>query len=227
MPVEVCIYKTYTPSRILLRTSSVFLSWSNHCPHIQHEKLTWIVGRDLLRGVDLIAYYMILLRFSFRQRKWTLKVLFGPMSIAITNAHKLYKAAMLRDCSLSDFILFSLKSLQDEIMRDDSAPVCNTPRLSSSSSWLCTTPIFFKNVSVTPVTKFERFYVPDVVRVDRNMYFSFRRGGKSTHRCYVCKERRMSTWCVKCNVPLCVNVVGSADVPETADTCYHARHIYQ
>tara|TARA_R110002050_G_C8924319_1_gene511616 strand:- start:73 stop:2166 length:2094 start_codon:yes stop_codon:yes gene_type:complete len=180
------------------------------------------VYNKTMGAADLVGYFMTLLRFNFRQRKWTLKVLFGPMSIAISNAHKLYNAALGKKLSVLEFVRLTLSELRGEIFSTIPEEPSTVER---RTSMLNISPFFTdKSVTVSPIRKYERVYVSEAIRTDSNLHFPFRRDSAS-HRCYICKSRRMNTWCVRCNVPLCIDYVGSADAPEISDTCWYVHHM--
>ncbi len=179
-------------------------------------------------AVDLVGFFMTLLRFDFRQKKWTLKVLFGLMSISMANAHKIYNVATGRKVSLNDFVRLTMKELYNEIMKSNGRSLASSSSSSSSrrssSTRLEITPFFPNRVAISPVRRYERLFVQESVRLDGNQHFPFRRAGTS-HRCYVCKDRRMQFWCAKCNVPLCIDFVGTEETPELSDTCWFVHHM--
>ena len=94
-----------------MNKKKVYVESMQQAPHVV------CVYNKFMGAVDLIGFFMAILRYNFRQTRWTTTVILALFSIAVSNAHKLYIMATGKRLALSEFVQNLLLELETLIER--------------------------------------------------------------------------------------------------------------
>lgn len=153
-------------------------------------------------GVDLLGYFLSLVRFSFRSHKWTNSVLMAYLAIGMSNAHKCY-CRMVKVIPFSNFINESIDALMKHVI------VPLTPARS-----LC---VNNRRHSTTLERTHER-----LDQSPEHVVLKYSNKGKT---CVVCRAVRPSFKCAKCKIFICVDE--EEEVSSVEETCWYKYHNLQ
>lgn len=153
-------------------------------------------------GVDLLGFFMTLVRFNFRSQKWTNTILLAYISIAISNAHKIY----CRSVQIISFASFIENCISDLL---STFKVHITDRSISHYSQGSHSKTIFQDSFRLQTTL---NHVPYKVHSNKSLY------------CVVCRARRPITRCYACGVYVCVDYIGDINTPHVEDTCWFILH---
>tara|TARA_R110002050_G_scaffold149471_1_gene276143 strand:- start:1132 stop:1701 length:570 start_codon:yes stop_codon:yes gene_type:complete len=162
-------------------------------------------------AVDLVGFFMSIMRYNFKQSRWTVTVILSLFSIAVSNAHKIHNAAMGRMESLTEFVealLCELETILAELEAEEE-------RISRQE----------RRKSLNRVKRKQYQRNPERLVKDKAVaHIPYFLESRQTIRCYSCGKGKPKSMCFTCNVPICLPRIDDPTTEDIKKSCWYDCH---